>query len=125
MPIAVAAVDARRVVVAQRVAGPGAGRQRGQPLLLVGAHPGGRDPFGLHQREIEGQMHFVVPVAVVGDLASLAHQQAVGVLVHDRSQFLHQLVQARLFELVLEDLFPLFDYLCQFLFAAGGAKGIV
>jgi hypothetical protein len=54
--IAIAAPQARRVVVAKRVAGPRAGRQLGQPQRLVGADMRRRQPLDPHQREIEHQL---------------------------------------------------------------------
>ncbi len=50
-PIAVAAVDPRGVMVAQRVAGPGAERQGSQTLTLIGAHPGRRQTVSVSSAE--------------------------------------------------------------------------
>ena len=116
--IAKGALDARRIVIAERVAGPGAGRQLGEPLRLVLADVGGRErAIRAHQWKVEDQVQLVVPVTVVGDVAIFGDQHAVVVLVHHLPQLLHQRVHlVGAVYLMEEERLPLFaDRLALFL----------
>ncbi len=97
LPVAIAGVDAGRVVVAERVAGPAFDRKRfqpGQTLLLVAADMLRGDPLGPHEWEVENEVQFIIPISHIGDVVILADQHPVAIIfVQDGAQFLHQVVQ--------------------------------
>src|SRR5690349_6226368 len=108
--ISITVVDARRVMVAEGIAGPahrGKRFQLSQTRLLITADMAGRDSLGPHEREVENQMQLILTISHIGNIVVLGNEYSISfIFIYHSTQFLHQFVHAGLCPLILEHIVP-------------------